>query len=98
VFSPKENRQLDVQMSDKEGRYGFLLEEGEYDVSASKMGYQFTGRDMKNVVSKDGNNYLHTQIKKGQSMNNPIGLEPNSHSTGTVESTSSSNNQPRAFT
>ncbi|MCA9383885.1 hypothetical protein KC909_05995, partial [Candidatus Dojkabacteria bacterium] len=98
VFSPEENRQLDVQMSDKEGRYGFLLEEGEYDVSASKMGYQFTGRDMKNVVSKDGNNFLHTQIKKGQSMNNPIGLEPNSNSTGAVESTSSSNNQPRAFT
>ncbi|MEI7579722.1 MAG: 6-bladed beta-propeller [bacterium] len=38
IFSIKENQQIDVQMSDQEGRFSFKLEPGKYMVLADKKG------------------------------------------------------------
>lgn len=47
LFSVAEQRQLDVEMVDIEGRYGFQIAKGEYLLSADKPGYILSEKDIK---------------------------------------------------
>ncbi len=40
LYSEEEKRQLDVEMTDEGGRYGFRVEEGVYVLATSKEGYE----------------------------------------------------------
>ena len=40
IFSPQHNRMLEAQVTDKYGRYGFLVDNNAYFIAASKEGYQ----------------------------------------------------------
>ncbi len=55
IFSPQYNRMLEVQVTDKYGRYGFLVENNSYFVTASKEGYKDSKTDVIDLTNKKAN-------------------------------------------
>jgi hypothetical protein len=47
LYDIKESRQLDVQLTDEAGRYGFAVKEGKYHMKADAEGYKFPASQMK---------------------------------------------------
>lgn len=47
IFSPEHNRMIEAQVTDKYGRYGFLVEDNNYYLTVDKKGYQtYKGKDI----------------------------------------------------
>ncbi|MEO6728802.1 MAG: LamG-like jellyroll fold domain-containing protein [Candidatus Dojkabacteria bacterium] len=87
VYSIKEGRQLDVQMSDESGRFGFDLEEGTYGVAANVPGFQFpsTSASGAYIKNKDGSEYIQISIQKGEALNEGIPLDKSNESENPIE-------------
>ncbi len=67
-----EDGQVDVQMTDKSGRYGFLVPEGEYNLSVDKQGYKFPSKKQdEDILKQVGRNKL---IEVYNSASNDIDL------------------------
>jgi hypothetical protein len=47
LYDEKQGRQIDVQIADERGRFGFLEDDGSYLLKVDKPGYVFTGEDSK---------------------------------------------------
>ncbi len=52
IFSPQHNRMLEAQVTDKYGRYGFLVDNNAYFIVASKEGYQDNKTAVINLTHK----------------------------------------------
>ena len=77
LFDTKEGRQIDVQMVDTKGRYGFLADDKkEYYLRADCNGYKFpSGKDSdKTIKLENGEIFIKADIKQG--INNEIALDP----------------------
>jgi len=76
IFSPEYNRMVEAQVTDRFGRYGFLVDDNIYYVTANKEGYQehkgknvdLTDKRAEDII--DQNIYLSSQDE--QNMNQPI--------------------------
>jgi hypothetical protein len=78
LFDPKETRQIDVQMTDERGRYGFAPEPAEYNLSADVPGYNFPSSQMKrnNVVPGAGRSFIKVDARKGKLIDLALPLDP----------------------
>ena len=77
VFSKEESRQLDVQMTDEKGRYGFLLNPGSYLTKADTVSYTFAGANKgKLVKSPTGQYFIEVTLEKGKPMDLNLALKP----------------------
>ena len=68
VFDTVEKRQLDVQMADEAGRYGFKLEPGEYLVSVNVDNYEIALEEFSQdslYTSEQGQKYIKVKIEPG---------------------------------
>lgn len=79
VFDKDENRQVDVQMTDDAGRYGFNLESGIYRIKAEAAGYSFPSSQQKDIIeSKTGDKFIEVKLKKGEQLDLAIAVDPKS--------------------
>ncbi|HLD03945.1 MAG TPA: hypothetical protein VJC17_04190, partial [Candidatus Dojkabacteria bacterium] len=77
VFSKEESRQLDVQMADERGSYGFLLNPGTYLTKADAVSYTFAGANIGKLVKSPTGQYLiEVTLEKGKPMNLNLALRP----------------------
>jgi hypothetical protein len=78
IFDSVENRQLDVQMTDDQGRYSFSLPAGTYLIRADAAGYKFPSSYQKNLTrSLSGMQFIKADIKTGGKITVAIALDPN---------------------
>ncbi|MCA9383890.1 hypothetical protein KC909_06020, partial [Candidatus Dojkabacteria bacterium] len=69
--------QLDVKMSDTQGRYRFLLSSGTYRMKVDYQGYTFPAKQQRNVIStQTGEKFVEFNIQKGKPVNISLGLDP----------------------
>jgi hypothetical protein len=65
-----EDRQIDVAITDKQGRYSFILEPGNYFLKATANGYVFPSENTPNITkNKLGNKLLKFTTQDKQRVN-----------------------------
>jgi hypothetical protein len=78
IFDITEKKQIDVQIADELGRYGFSnIKEGEYDVLVSAAGYNFPGNSMdqsKIIRYPSGQAFIRANHSKSKPFNYNIPL------------------------
>jgi len=87
VFDEKESRQIDVQMTDEQGRYGFMVKTGSYLLKSDAPGYDFPSVQQRRdilVKTASGAEFLKIRVKQGQRPDLIIGLDPNKEIKGMV--------------
>jgi hypothetical protein len=71
------NTQLDVQITDEAGRYGFRVEEGAYLIKANAPGYTFPIKDEKDIYTTNtGDKFVKLLVDKGKAIDKKVGLDP----------------------
>ncbi len=78
IYTKEEIKQLDVQMTDINGRYFFNLKSGEYLISVNAEGYKFPADSVSQkhiFVSESGQNFMEVKIVKNKPINLEIPLE-----------------------
>ncbi len=83
LFDLKENKQVDVQMTDAKGRYGFKAEPGSYGITVQAGGYKFPA-DMQNrnnlLRTQAGIELLKAKVRKNKSLNLAIPIDKDKQS------------------
>ncbi|KXK25727.1 MAG: Fibronectin type III domain protein [candidate division WS6 bacterium OLB20] len=85
LFSISEERQIDVQMTDESGRYGFSPEPGEYHLTVDLPGYRFPSEQTNQVSiykSPKGNAFLRVDAAKEPVINRVIPMDPKNAAAG----------------
>ncbi len=78
VFDTKEKRQLDVQLTDEGGRFGFNFKEGEYLIKINAPGHILSsqvGNRFQVVESSTGQKLIKIEIKKNKQIDITIPME-----------------------
>jgi hypothetical protein len=78
LFDPKETRQIDVQMTDERGRYGFAPDPSEYNLSADIPGFNFPSGLMNQdkIIRGTGRSFLKVDARKGKIIDLALPLDP----------------------
>ncbi len=78
VFNIRESRQVDVQLTDEEGRFGFNLEDGEYYLQVNANGYSMDEGSIgkyDKLQSATGYTLIKVVVKKGKKINVALPLK-----------------------
>ncbi|KXK26556.1 MAG: hypothetical protein TR69_WS6001000562 [candidate division WS6 bacterium OLB20] len=76
LFDPQ-NSLADTQLSDTQGRFGFLADPGQYSLLVSASGYSFPSQKQKDLHKNDDNKkLLDVHVKKPKWLNLAILLDP----------------------
>ncbi|MFQ5493024.1 MAG: LamG-like jellyroll fold domain-containing protein [Candidatus Dojkabacteria bacterium] len=79
LFDIKESRQVDVQMSDDRGRYGFSPKPGQYHLSSDAPGFKFPSSQMKKGTlfrSPAGQVFAKVDARSGKAIDLALPLDP----------------------
>jgi hypothetical protein len=76
LYDIDEGRQVDVQMADAKGRFGFIVNKKSYLVKIDAQGYKFPGmQTSKDLIQQRGNtNFIQVFVQ--DSLNNDIPIDP----------------------
>ncbi len=67
IFDIQQRRQLDIQITDDKGRFGFNLKDGDYYMTLTADGYDLSKTLEKDaIISPTGQTFIKIKIVKGQ--------------------------------
>jgi hypothetical protein len=77
LFNYKTREQVDMQVSDEKGRFGFVAEPGMYNVLVTSLGYKFPSKKQKKKL-KGGleDNFIQVEIEKGRGVSQDLYIDP----------------------
>ncbi len=78
LYDVKSDQQLDVQLTDQKGRYGFNIERGKYEISVDAQGYEFPSKKEKksNLNKKAKAEFLKVDVDEAEAIDVAIPLDP----------------------
>lgn len=78
IFNPQTSKLEDIQVTDKRGRYGFLVEPGKYNLLVSAQGYRFPSKKQMPTLEESGwkENFIPVQVEGKKTVSKDLYIDP----------------------